>query len=67
MTSKDIWPTVFTFIAISAISAGVSPDFAFYLVSIWNAGSGIGRIVTGLTVGKTGMCNLIRPSECEVY
>ncbi|KAJ3512143.1 hypothetical protein NLJ89_g3694 [Agrocybe chaxingu] len=53
--------TVLTFIDVSAIRAGVSPDFSFYLLSIANASSGIGRILTGLLCDRVGAINVIAP------
>ncbi|RDB22890.1 Riboflavin transporter MCH5 [Hypsizygus marmoreus] len=53
--------TLLTFIDSSAISVGVSADFSFYLVSIANASTGIGRILTALVVDKTGAVNIIVP------
>ncbi len=44
--------TVLTYISVSATSYGVSPDIAFYLVSIVNATSGIGRIVAGICADR---------------
>lgn len=40
--------TVLTYISVSAAAYGISPDVAFYLVSIVNASSGFGRIVAGI-------------------
>ncbi|KXN82270.1 Riboflavin transporter MCH5 [Leucoagaricus sp. SymC.cos] len=53
--------TVLTFIDVGAISAGISPAFSFYLVSLANAGSGVGRIVTGFVVDRYGAVNVIAP------
>ncbi|KAJ3566847.1 hypothetical protein NP233_g6743 [Leucocoprinus birnbaumii] len=53
--------TVLTFIDVSAIAVGISPDFSFYLVSLANAGSGVGRIVTGIVADKYGPINIITP------
>ncbi|KAG6828900.1 hypothetical protein H0H92_006351, partial [Tricholoma furcatifolium] len=50
--------TVLTFIDISADAVGVSSDFSFYLVSIANAASGVGRLATGAIVDKTGPVNI---------
>lgn len=58
--------TVLTFIDISAIAIGISPDFSFYLVSLANAGSGVGRIVTGLMADKFGPINVITPMTIGV-
>jgi len=46
---------VLTYIDVSAIAVGISPDFSFYLVSIANASSGLGRILTGITADRFGM------------
>jgi nitrate/nitrite transporter NarK len=45
---------VLTYIAISAVSAGVSDDFSIYLVSIANAASAFGRIASGLAADRFG-------------
>ena len=45
----------FDIIDTSAVLVGVSPDFAFYLVSIANASSGPGRIATGIVADKFGL------------
>lgn len=47
---------VLTYIDISAVSAGISPDSSFYLVAIANAGSGVGRIAGGYLTDRIGMC-----------
>ncbi|KAK0490502.1 major facilitator superfamily domain-containing protein [Armillaria novae-zelandiae] len=44
--------TVLTYISVSATAYGVSPDIAFYFVSIVNATSGIGRIVAGICADR---------------
>ncbi|KAJ3993903.1 major facilitator superfamily domain-containing protein [Lentinula boryana] len=54
--------TVLTYIDISAVTNGVSPNYTFYLVSITNASSTVGRIVTGLVVDKSGAINFIAPT-----
>ena len=56
---QRLFDTVLTFIAISAVSTGVDSNFAFYLVSIANAGAGIGRIITGFITGKTGKLHFV--------
>lgn len=53
--------TVLTYINTSAVLVGVSPDFAFYLVSIANASSGPGRIATGIMADKFGPVNVMVP------
>ncbi|KAJ3839214.1 major facilitator superfamily domain-containing protein [Lentinula raphanica] len=56
--------TFTTYVASSAISLGVSIDFAFYLVSICNASSGISRIVSGFVADRIGAMNLMIPTIC---
>jgi MFS family permease len=46
--------TVLTFIDISAVNVGVPEDFSFYLVSLVNAGGGVGRLLTGVMVDRWG-------------
>ncbi|KAJ3566848.1 hypothetical protein NP233_g6742 [Leucocoprinus birnbaumii] len=58
--------TVLTFIDVSAIAAGISPEFSFYLVSLANAGSGVGRIVTGLMADRYGAINFMVPMTIGV-
>jgi len=58
--------TVLTFIDVSAINVGVSPDFSFYLVSFANASSGVGRLMTGVLVDKYGAVNVITPMTVAV-
>lgn len=53
--------TVPTFVDSSALSAGISPQFAFYYISILNGSSFIGRMVTALLVDKMGAINMIVP------
>ncbi|KAJ7087713.1 major facilitator superfamily domain-containing protein [Mycena crocata] len=53
--------TVLTFIDVSAIRAGVSPDFSFYLVSIANGCSLIGRVAGGIGSDKIGPLNVLIP------
>ncbi|KAF9448304.1 MFS general substrate transporter [Macrolepiota fuliginosa MF-IS2] len=53
--------TVLMFIDVSAINVGISPDFSFYLVSIVNASSGVGRLATGLMTDRYGSLNVIAP------
>ncbi|PBK73137.1 MFS general substrate transporter [Armillaria solidipes] len=54
--------TVLTYIGVSATVYGVSPDVAFYLVSVANASSGIGRIVSGICVDRIGALNYFGPT-----
>ncbi|KAK0231186.1 major facilitator superfamily domain-containing protein [Armillaria fumosa] len=53
--------TVLTYIGVSAAAYGISPDVAFYLVSIVNASSGVGRIVAGICVDRYGALNYFGP------
>ncbi|KAG8984519.1 hypothetical protein FRB95_005829 [Tulasnella sp. JGI-2019a] len=53
--------TCLTFIDNSGIEAGLSPDVSFYLVSIANAGSGMGRIISGVLSDRFGSFNIIIP------
>ncbi|KAF9001736.1 major facilitator superfamily domain-containing protein [Cyathus striatus] len=53
--------TVLTYVDVGAIKIGISPDFSFYLVSMANAGSGVGRLITGLLVDRVGPVNVIMP------
>ncbi|PBK72994.1 MFS general substrate transporter [Armillaria solidipes] len=53
--------TVLTYISVSAAAYGISPDVAFYLVSIVNASSGVGRIIAGICVDRYGALNYFGP------
>ncbi|TFY71554.1 hypothetical protein EVG20_g1440 [Dentipellis fragilis] len=53
--------TVLTYIDASALSQGVSKSYAFYLVAISNAPSGLGRIVTGVLADRIGPMNIMLP------
>ena len=50
-----------TYIDLSATRIGISPKFSFYLISIANAGSGIGRISSGILADKFGALTVIGP------
>jgi MFS family permease len=52
---------VLTYIDLSAIAVGISPGFSFYLLSIANAGSGLGRIVSGILGDKLGALTVTAP------
>ena len=52
---------VLTYIDLSATRAGISPEFAFYLTSITNAGSGLGRISSGVLADKLGALTVAAP------
>ncbi|KAJ6620495.1 MFS general substrate transporter [Mycena sp. CBHHK59/15] len=51
--------TMLTYITSSAIEFGISPNFAFYLVSVVNFSSGIGRVVCGSLGDRFGAMNVI--------
>ncbi|KAF5364699.1 hypothetical protein D9758_005554 [Tetrapyrgos nigripes] len=53
--------TVLTYIDISAVHVGVSDDFSFYLVSLANASSALGRILAGIMVDRIGAVNYVAP------
>lgn len=53
--------TVLIYISVSATAYGVSTDVAFYLVSIANASSGVGRLVSGICVDRYGALNYFGP------
>jgi MCP family monocarboxylic acid transporter-like MFS transporter 10 len=56
--------TVLTFIDISAINVGVPENFSFYLVSLVNAGGGVGRLMTGVMVDRWGKFILLSLGPC---
>ena len=51
---SDTVDTVLTFLDLSAIAIGVSPNFSFYLVAISNAASTLGRFAAGLGTDRFG-------------
>lgn len=53
---------VLTYIDVSATHVGISEDFSFYLVSIANAGSGIGRIGGGILADRFGEPSVLNDS-----
>ncbi|KAJ6589954.1 major facilitator superfamily domain-containing protein [Mycena vulgaris] len=53
--------TVLTYIDVSATSVGVSPDFSFYLISMANAASLFGRLMSGVATDRLGAVNVIAP------
>ncbi|KAI0345395.1 MFS general substrate transporter [Trametopsis cervina] len=53
--------TVQTYIDVSASAAGVDSNFSFYLLSISNAGSAVGRIIAGPMVDSWGGFNVLIP------
>ena len=52
---------VLTYIDLNATLVGISPEFSFYLVSIANAGSILGRISSGSFADKFGPLTVIVP------
>lgn len=54
--------TVLTYIDVSAAFVGLDPNFSFYLVSVANAGSFVGRLAGGLLSDKYGALNIMIPS-----
>ena len=52
---------VLTYIELSAIAVGISPEFSFYLISITNASSGFGRVASGILGDKLGALNVSAP------
>lgn len=50
-----------TYIDVSAVYVGVDPDFSFYLISIANAASGLGRICAGAAADRVGAINVMAP------
>ncbi|KAI0263412.1 MFS general substrate transporter, partial [Gloeopeniophorella convolvens] len=54
--------TVLTFINASAPSQGVSGDLSFYLVSIANAGSTVGRLASGIIADRVGAMTVMAPA-----
>ncbi|KAJ3731471.1 major facilitator superfamily domain-containing protein [Lentinula guzmanii] len=44
--------TILTYIDLSALAVGLSPDMAAYLVAIANMSSGLGRIATGIMADR---------------
>ncbi|OCH88814.1 MFS general substrate transporter [Obba rivulosa] len=54
--------TVLTYIDVSAQFAGVDPNFSFYLLSIANAGSAVGRVGGGILSDVVGALNIMIPA-----
>ncbi|OJA10304.1 hypothetical protein AZE42_05556 [Rhizopogon vesiculosus] len=55
------WTVLLTYISVSAVEIGISGDFVFYIISISNAGSAVGRLLTGIIGDKIGAINTIAP------
>ena len=53
----DFSPKVLTFISVSALAIGFDSSMAFYLVTIANAMSAVGRLLGGLYATKFGPIN----------
>ncbi|KAI5116454.1 hypothetical protein M0805_006175 [Coniferiporia weirii] len=53
--------TVLTYIVISASESGLDGNFAFYLLSIANASSTLGRVISGLLTDRIGAVNVMAP------
>ncbi|KIY49057.1 MFS general substrate transporter [Fistulina hepatica ATCC 64428] len=53
--------TVLTYIDVSAQSVGVSSSFSFYLLSIANASSTLGRLLAAVTADRYGCVNITAP------
>ncbi|OBZ65726.1 Riboflavin transporter MCH5 [Grifola frondosa] len=53
--------TVLTYIDVSAAAAGVPENFSFYLLSIANAASAVGRLSGGVIADRTGPLNVMIP------
>lgn len=45
---------VLVYIDVASASVGVPEDFAFYLTSIANAGTGVGRLCAGFAADRMG-------------
>ncbi|KAM5538089.1 hypothetical protein V8D89_008286 [Ganoderma adspersum] len=54
--------TVLTYIDVAAVSIGISENLSFYLLSIANACSAVGRILAGLLSDRTGPLNIMVPA-----
>jgi len=50
------------FLDLSAQAAGISPNFAFYLISIANFSSLIGRLSSGILADRYGALNTLIPT-----
>ncbi|KDQ13187.1 hypothetical protein BOTBODRAFT_160801 [Botryobasidium botryosum FD-172 SS1] len=53
--------TCLTFIDAGAVAMGIDPDLSFYLVSIANAASLVGRISSGFLADQCGPLNVLIP------
>ncbi|KAJ7653661.1 major facilitator superfamily domain-containing protein, partial [Mycena polygramma] len=57
---------LFTYVSTTAISIGLSRDFAFYIVAIMNGCSGVGRILLGWLADRIGPLNTLKPMTLTV-
>lgn len=53
--------TVLTYIEVSADAANIDANFAFYLISIANAASAVGRLASGVLADRFGAMNVMIP------
>ncbi|KAK7057637.1 MFS domain-containing protein [Favolaschia claudopus] len=53
--------TVLTYLDVSATTVGVSPDFSFYLISMANGASLLGRLMAGFAADRFGAANIVTP------
>ncbi|TFK79571.1 MFS general substrate transporter [Polyporus arcularius HHB13444] len=54
--------TCLTYLSLSGLLNGVNPDLSFYLLSIANASSAIGRLGGGILADRVGPLNILIPS-----
>ncbi|KAF7308875.1 MFS domain-containing protein [Mycena kentingensis (nom. inval.)] len=59
--------TLLTYVEVSAVENGVSPDFSFYLVAIANGCSLVGRVGAGLAADRWGPLNVLIPMTLSVF
>ncbi|KAF7362320.1 MFS domain-containing protein [Mycena venus] len=56
-----LYTVVLTYLDVRATSVGVSPDFSFYLISMANGASLVGRLTSGFMADKLGAVNVVAP------
>ncbi|TCD70263.1 hypothetical protein EIP91_004164 [Steccherinum ochraceum] len=56
--------TLLTYIDISAVSVGIPSNFAFYLVSVVNGGSAVGRLIGAPIADRLGAVSVLAPASC---
>jgi MCP family monocarboxylic acid transporter-like MFS transporter 10 len=66
LTHNLPFTAVLTYLAVSAIKKGISTDMAFYLVSIINAASILGRVAAGILGDRHGPLNMLIPFTLSV-